>query len=65
MNTTNQIIEILNPSEILVNSTNYIQCIINDVFCEFQICYKTKKWYQFKSYGNAMNPKEKFIKYID
>lgn len=64
--TSAQIIEKLNPQVVYVNSTNYINCEINGQFCEFQIDYtNNKKWYQFKTYGKAKCPREKFIKWID
>jgi len=62
---TQQLISKLNPQEVLVNSSNYLQCIINGNFCEFQIDYMNdKKWYQFESKGRAKSPIEKFIKWI-
>ena len=64
--TTQQLILNLNPETVIVNSTNYLQCIINNKFCEFQIDYKNdKKWYQFESKGKSKAPIEKFIKWIN
>jgi hypothetical protein len=61
-----QIIELLNPSEVLTFSSNYISCIINDKLCEFQIDYTNgKRWYQFEYKGKAIAPKEVFIKFIN
>ena len=55
----------LNAYQFLVISTNYLQFTdIKNNFIEIQYCYKTKKWYQFKTFGNSINPVEQFIKYI-
>jgi hypothetical protein len=62
--TTNEIIEMINPEEVLVNSSNYLQCIIKGNFCEFQKSYTENKWYQFKSIGKSKSPKEVFLKWI-
>lgn len=64
MKTTAQIIKTLNPSQILVNSSNYLQCVINNKFCEFQTDYHKKQWYQFQTQGTSYNPIEKFVKWI-
>lgn len=63
--TIKKIIEFLNPSEILVSSSNYLQCIIDNNFCEFQFCYTEKKWYQFKTIGKSDKPEEIFLKWIE
>lgn len=63
--TIKEIIEFLNPLEVLVSSSNYLQCIINDNFCEFQFCYIEKKWYQFKMIGKSDKPEEIFLKWIE
>lgn len=60
-----QIIETVNPSEVLVKSTNYLQCIVKNDFQEYQYCYHTKQWYEFKTIGNSNSPKEIFVKYIN
>jgi len=65
MTNINTIIEIIKPSEILVKSSNYLQAIVNDKFCEFQKCYIEQKWYQFESYGKSDSPNEKFIKWVN
>lgn len=65
INTNNEILSKIGKCEILVKSSNYIQCIIENVFCEFQIDYVEKKWYQFKTTGRSNSPKESFIKWID
>jgi hypothetical protein len=63
--TLEQIASKLNVYQFLVISTNYLQFTdINLNFIEIQFCYKEKKWYQFKSFGNSKNPKEIFVKYI-
>ena len=62
--TSQEIVKMLNPSEVLVLSSNYIQCIINGMFCEFQISYTDKKWYEFKTTGRSESPKEKFVRWI-
>jgi hypothetical protein len=55
----------LNAFQFLFISTNYLQFIdINNNFIEIQYCYKTKKWYQFKTFDFSNNPIEQFIKYI-
>ena len=55
----------LNVYQYLVISTNYLQFTdINLNFIEIQFCYKEKKWYQFKSFGNSKTPNEIFVKYI-
>ena len=61
----NQVIKLVKPEVVLVSYSNYLQCIKNGNLCEYQICYKSKKWYEFKSYGSAMNPQEIFINYIN
>ena len=62
--TTQEIIEIVKPEEILVVSSNYLQCIINGIFCEFQKSYLNNCWEQFKSNGKSKFPKEKHLKFI-
>lgn len=65
MKTVEQIIEIVNPQEIIVKSVNYLQCYVNDKFVEIQKDYHKKQWYQFQTYGKSISPREKFIKWID
>ena len=55
----------LNVSEILYISSNYLQCIINDKFCEFQKNYKFNCWEQFETFGNSNCPQEKTIKLLN
>lgn len=62
--TAQEIIEFLKPDEILVNSSNYLQCIINGSFCEFQKCYIKKRWCQFKTTGRSDSPKEAILRYL-
>ena len=62
--TTQEVIKMLQPERVLVNSSNYLQCIINNELKEFQISYKDKCWYEFKTAGNIYTPNEKFIKFI-
>jgi hypothetical protein len=65
MNTA-QLIELLQPSEVLSFGSNFLSCIINDKLCDFQIDYKnSRRWYQFEYKGKAIAPREIFIKYID
>ncbi len=50
---------------VLVLSSNYIQYVDKKgKFREVQYDYKNKKWYEFKSTGSAISPKEVFVKYI-
>ena len=65
MITIEQIIKKTNPTEVLVKSVNYLQCVIANKFCEFQKDYHSDKWYQFKTIGTLDNTDEKFIKWID
>ena len=65
MITIEQVVSKVKPTEILVRSVNYLQCIIEDKFCEFQKDYHAGKWYQFKSTGTLENADEKFIKWIN
>jgi hypothetical protein len=62
--TAEQIIDIVKTNEVLVKSTNYVQCIIDDQLCEFQIDYIAKAWYQFKQVGKSRAPREVFVKWI-
>ena len=62
--TTLEIIKMINPSEVLVSSENYLQCIVNGVFTEYQKDYIEKKWFQFKTIGSSNSPKELFVKFI-
>ena len=62
--TAQEIIEMVKPSEVFVLSSNYVQCIIDNKFCEFQKCYIEKKWYQFKTTGKADSPKEQIINFL-
>jgi hypothetical protein len=62
--TTQEIIKIVKPSEILVSASNYLQCIINDNFCEFQKSYTENRWYQFKTTGKSNNPIEKVLRWL-
>jgi predicted metalloendopeptidase len=65
LNTTaDQIIEIVKTKEVLVKSTNYVQCIIDDQLCEFQKSYIANKWYEFKQIGKSSAPKEVFLRWI-
>ncbi len=65
LNTTaDQIIEIVKTKEVLVKSTNYVQCIIDDQLCEFQKSYIANKWYEFKQIGKSSAPKEAFLRWI-
>lgn len=60
-----EIVKMLKPSEVFVLSSNYIQCIINNRFCEFQISYtENKRWYEFKTTGRADNPIETFLRWV-
>jgi hypothetical protein len=62
--TADQIIDIVKTNEVLVKSTNYVQCIIDDQLCEFQKSYISKKWYEFKQIGKSSAPKEVFLRWI-
>lgn len=65
MNTA-QLIELLQPSEVLSFGSNFLSCVINNELCDFQIDYRNgKRWYQFEYKGKAISPKEIFIRYID
>jgi len=66
MKTIIEIIDILSPFQILVQSSNYLQFIdCDNKFREVQKDYKVNKWYEFKSFGSSLIPGEKFIKFID
>jgi hypothetical protein len=60
-----KLISFLNPNEILVKSSNYLQCIIEGKFCEYQWDITMKKWYQFQTDGNSDSPTETFISWIE
>jgi hypothetical protein len=60
--TTSEVINLLQPEKVLVHSSNYLQCVIEGKFREFQISYKDKCWYEFKTTGNSYEPVEKLIK---
>lgn len=62
--TTQEIIAIVKPSEILVSASNYLQCIIDNRFCEFQKSYTENRWYQFKTTGKSNSPVETIIKWL-
>ena len=63
--TVNEVIEQIKPYQILVQSSNYLQAIMQDrSFKEFQYDYKAQKWYEFTATGHALNPVEKFVKYL-
>jgi len=53
-----------NPGEILMRSSNYLALIINGEFREFQIDYRCKRWYEFKTTGKANSPVETFVVWI-
>ena len=62
--TTQKIIEHFNPERILVNSSNYLQCVIEGSLREFQYSYIHKCWYEFKSVGRSDSPNEIFVNFI-
>jgi hypothetical protein len=55
----------LKVSEILYISSNYLQCIINDKFCEFQKNYNFNCWVQFETFGNSNCPNERILKILN
>ena len=60
-----KVIELINPSKILVCSTNYIQYVDQEGnFKECQYDYRQKKWYSFQSIGVSISPVEKFINWL-
>lgn len=64
--TTESIIEIIKPYQVLHQANNYIQYIDqNGVFKQAQKCYKSKRWYNFRESGKSLCPVETFENWIN
>ena len=55
----------LKVTEILYICSNYLQCIIDNKFCEFQKNYKFNCWEKFETYGNSNCPQERTLKLLN
>ena len=62
--TVEEIIEIIKPDEIYVKISNYLQCIVDNEFKEFQKCYINKCWVEIQTNGPAISPSEDIIKLL-
>lgn len=65
MQTVDQIIAIVQPAEILVKSSNYLQFV--DEQGRVKTCqkdYKQKRWYFFDEVGKAECPIEEFLSFV-
>lgn len=61
---TQKAMQVLNTLEDASILSNYFQGWLNGQFVEYQYCYHSKQWYQFKTVGSSETPTEIFVQYI-